>query len=853
MTRLAAFICAMFYGLDSSRRQGPNNDRLRYLPWNSTDCGGWLDYSYKNHNYRIYRTFGKKDKDDTIKLFDLENWEELSDYEQPLGQELFGIDKTAFMNTLYIPQMVLPVSYNASMSTQLIRLTDSIEDAASYDRAIKELDKAQHTYVKTGNRGAIAQAVQKKKQLEKQLYEIKQSVPDYHETCKRKRENEYLLAEEAAELDHLKTTISNVLKKDAALNYKALMESFIRKQDILMREEAFFHDLIPPSEEDIHDSIKNCHVLLEKEQMILHCELTEEQKAKHSFLGLLFARSTPEQTEFSHSQLNLLSNSVYQNEVSLYYNSDLTDDELVDYDIPDDSLLKQAENTCFSWLRHFDALTRTKDDIRTYPEKILEAEDIKYAHEKKLEELDKDLELAVHNLRFFTTTGLVLGIALCLLLFFTKQYIFAGFVLIALPVLYYLYMHSPQLNSILLIQENCARAEKELSEAENNLSNLRNKEFRLKQQLKDLGKRLQLDELELKTLSSFLILPEDLTESVIQDIFSQIATHREAKKQIFKREQRRLLAEHRKALFYQQLQKEFNNFQTMTESKQKLLNQCKQLKTEILLVLSPFYPDAKLLNSRQLESKLHELYDRVRNYLHLNDDVKEAANRQKTYRQSHPVLETAPLDVLLTLSDDEHLEDLQAREKILQRAYTEHLNTAAKLNAKKDILAASMEQYSAIEDDLNEITEQIEEAIIHNDTITRTLFYLKEAKKCFSDRYLRSIENHLKDYAKLLNTSLLTESGVDANFNVHITDQGKSREAFWYSKGTQDLIEFCSRLSIIDDLFPDEEPFLILDDSFINLDDETMVSIRNLIKELSEKKQIIHLTCQKARSLKTIE
>ncbi|MBR0189094.1 MAG: AAA family ATPase, partial [Clostridia bacterium] len=68
----AAFIKAMFYGLDDAKRGIEDNERKRFAPWNSTDkFGGNLVFEWKGQNFKIERFFGAKSSDDTVKLYDL--------------------------------------------------------------------------------------------------------------------------------------------------------------------------------------------------------------------------------------------------------------------------------------------------------------------------------------------------------------------------------------------------------------------------------------------------------------------------------------------------------------------------------------------------------------------------------------------------------------------------------------------------------------------------------------------------------------------------------------------------------------------------------------------------------------
>ena len=56
------------------------------------------------------------------------------------------------------------------------------------------------------------------------------------------------------------------------------------------------------------------------------------------------------------------------------------------------------------------------------------------------------------------------------------------------------------------------------------------------------------------------------------------------------------------------------------------------------------------------------------------------------------------------------------------------------------------------------------------------------------------------------------------------------------------------RLALCDALFVDEEPFLVLDDPFANLDDENMTRARELLNTLAKERQILYLACHSSRA-----
>jgi uncharacterized protein YhaN len=89
---------------------------------------------------------------------------------------------------------------------------------------------------------------------------------------------------------------------------------------------------------------------------------------------------------------------------------------------------------------------------------------------------------------------------------------------------------------------------------------------------------------------------------------------------------------------------------------------------------------------------------------------------------------------------------------------------------------------------------------------------------------------------------------IDANINLKVKEQGELREVFWLSAGYKDLIGVCMRLALVDAMYQEEKPFLILDDPFVNLDKDKLEAGNELLLEVSKEYQVIYFTCHNSRS-----
>ena len=126
--------------------------------------------------------------------------------------------------------------------------------------------------------------------------------------------------------------------------------------------------------------------------------------------------------------------------------------------------------------------------------------------------------------------------------------------------------------------------------------------------------------------------------------------------------------------------------------------------------------------------------------------------------------------------------------------------------------------------------------------------YLQQAKEQFTARYMEPIAKGFGKYYAMLTGDESETWMIDANIQLKVKEQGELRETHWLSAGYQDLIGVCMRLALVDAMYEEEKPFLILDDPFVNLDQEKVEAGNELLREVAEEYQVIYFTCHDSRS-----
>ena len=126
---------------------------------------------------------------------------------------------------------------------------------------------------------------------------------------------------------------------------------------------------------------------------------------------------------------------------------------------------------------------------------------------------------------------------------------------------------------------------------------------------------------------------------------------------------------------------------------------------------------------------------------------------------------------------------------------------------------------------------------------------LVRARHNLASRYLEPVEKSVAGYIKTLGFSLPAKAKFSADGTPVLEDSAAYRNAEYYSAGIKDLLWFCVRLALVEALYPTEQPTLILDDPFVNMDDKTTEKAKSLLREISKKYQIVYFTCKEERKI----
>ena len=233
------------------------------------------------------------------------------------------------------------------------------------------------------------------------------------------------------------------------------------------------------------------------------------------------------------------------------------------------------------------------------------------------------------------------------------------------------------------------------------------------------------------------------------------------------------------------------------------------------------------------------LQNRIEGYKQANTQVEESQNRMRGLEQD--MLAPPPSNPVAYTS----IGDLRAQKASLtdRRDELVHNRARALSDAEECERRADKDALIAEEEGLLAEKERLEK---RHRAILQAKEILLRARNSVATRYLIPVEEGCKAYMQFLHND-----GSIIRFNAEgeplREEQGKLREVGFYSAGMRELLGLSIRIALVDAIFNQEKPVLVLDDPFVNLDDEKTEKAKRLVKELTKRYQVLYMTCKKER------
>lgn len=149
----------------------------------------------------------------------------------------------------------------------------------------------------------------------------------------------------------------------------------------------------------------------------------------------------------------------------------------------------------------------------------------------------------------------------------------------------------------------------------------------------------------------------------------------------------------------------------------------------------------------------------------------------------------------------------------LSRQILQYSRRLDELESEYDALTEKKRKLQSLNEEVITLREKC-------DIIQKTKAFLTQAKENYGARYQAPVMDAFRRYYEMLTGDAGTAYGLSATFEMERQEQGMYRNMGYFSRGYQDLTGLCMRLAFADAMYREKKPFLILDDPFVNLDEE---------------------------------
>lgn len=195
------------------------------------------------------------------------------------------------------------------------------------------------------------------------------------------------------------------------------------------------------------------------------------------------------------------------------------------------------------------------------------------------------------------------------------------------------------------------------------------------------------------------------------------------------------------------------------------------------------------------------------------------------------------------------LEELKLREQQLNQQVSTLTRQLLADRQKGRELRAQVDRIPQLRDELDRWQDQKNADQKKAGILDDTMEFLQKARDSLNSSYLGPIRESFEGYMDRLNGGKSEQFLISPDLEVQLERQGQARELGYFSAGQTDLVMLCMRLALVDALFTETKPFVILDDPFVNLDDTHTAEALDLLRRLGQERQILYLTCNSSRKL----
>lgn len=823
-TTLASFIKAMFYGLDSDSQNRSFNERRHYYPFAGGLFGGNLTFESKGKQYKIERFFDEKsDRRDTISIYC--NGKSIPKPEGDIGYEIFGIDKESFERTIFVKSDDLVISSTGSINKKINNFVDGSDSDTSFEEAIDRLETKSKEYKKVrGKDGLIANEKEKLGRLSEEINnkeKIKNTLEDKNKKCE----------EISTQVDELSKKISSAQLENVIIANWDSYDRMVKENELNKDKMNHLNEKYPlgmPTKDEV-DEVKTylgeINILKGK---LSQKTYTSDDEIRFSKLNEKFSKEIPKDDKMDEIQKDI------DRMDALNYELNTINKEMLS---EEDKRLKQKFIYYQPTKEELDELKKNAERYKAAEEEFNEIPDNIFIQEYKTVE-----QKPINNQLFII---LVIIFAL-----FTLGGIIASFVtmaigiallaigVIGLVIVGFLYLNKKTNLKTNGEMQNVAKENPQKVEAKR--------------------KAEKIYESICSTLMPYGISFNEGVQYAVALFCNEVKKYNELmEKTKNNKEKVKKLESEKDTLIvklntffslYQlngdnyrnlisQLSSERNEYRSLSERNQNWSSDEEKIKMQIEKHSSAIqnFCEKYNLSDAQIKDEIKTIEKDISDSTMMREIINTGERNAQNFKNEKKL-------TIRPQGQSIDIEDLNKRMAEMQEDKTRLCSEIA--DNERDI-----ETLDDLQAEYEQVEEKIKKYSADYDLLCKTIEVLKDANQTLKDKYIKPVRDKFLHYSEVLEDALGKKVIITSDFEIKYEREGKERSEQHLSSGNRSLCALCFRLALIDNMYTEEKPFVILDDPFVNLDEEHVEKAKALIEQLSKNIQVIYFTCHSSRAL----
>ena len=810
---IASFIKAMFYGLESVKSSSKSFlDRAHFYPFDGSTFGGYIIFTYNNKEYRIERTFDiKSESKDILKVY-LNNKEtdELGDIP---GEKIFGINKESYERLLSFNADKIAIESDNDINKKLNNYIENVSSDFDIDDVIKKIKE-----LKKNKDNRLTIVKDKIKEIEISIHNlegIKASIsPKYQ-----------VLSELNKEINNI-TKQYDLVSKNSEIKakwdtYDQYLKDIDEPQRLLNELEGTYpHGL--PSKEEVNLLINHEHIIQLNNAKMSGVALSKEENDEYRLLKEKYDQYLP-----SEEDITSISESID------LYNKNLESIASLSK-VNNEDRVKELEYHFSSRIVSEEDINSVKEDIDKY---LKLSNDIQGVNPVIISSINNEVKKPVNNKLFIILAILALlliggGISL----FFVQMII--GIIALSLGVItlivglfLYVNMKFKQVSSSGIPQETSNPEYQSLKEE---IDNLKQKILLCLATYRYKGEDL------LPLYYSFIRDVEDNNKYLSdkdskEEALNTLVKENESLKQQINEFFTKLSLSHLSFVdALETLKQEVVRYETLHKIVSGTATKEKDLKAEneeSIKLINDIYNKYQIPSSIEITAIKEDVNEHER----LTKQIKEKKDKAINYKKDNNLLECIAFDDV----------DLDKLSKEKDRLMSEYISKKHEIEGLENEVSSLDDKYNLLTE-LEEEKKELEKKIKIYKALNEEIVSADERLK---EKYVAPIRDKFVVYAKMIEDTLGEKVHMDSSYHIYFDRVGKLRSYEHLSSGILSICSLCFRLALLDNMFNEEKPFVIMDDPFTSLDETRFTKTKELIKLLSKDKQIIYFSCHPSRDL----